>query len=972
MSVKSGINLIFTIISWLGIIFCFLLFPAFVLETTVKSYFELKFHNERQNIFTELSRRNESILPFDDERKYFQKLLQKTFAMAENERNSLNYLAKAIQRLKKNYPGQLEFIVWNSKGGIVEKLTDEKKYKYVLKKLYRVLRDVKNNILSGNPTSIKDIQSLKASLNIVKQFLGRVFLPDTLRFPYLAEGKAGLILADYGKERPYFWYQIGEKFGILTFIKWDLIKGHHGLLKLSQVVNKNHPDSFCGFAHIGNISKVFPEPPPQFKNDIILGLSRFENFAEQFIEQKNSLISIQMINPKIRIFNISQRNNKDFDAETRKNQILIKIGLLYLLGLAIIIFNFRVRKSFLSMRWKLLFLFLYANAAPLGVLGFISNDYLQHKKISLKDSFNLESARLLRDFDSRFEQQKYDFTQQLNNLVEKVNEKSATQLTDDDEQFLRTGLKKFKVSEIYLFGKNGQTIFTISSSGKDISGTTRYFKTIAEAVLKYMNKIILKADKSDVFSKITSPEHSDYVRNSIRDSRKIWPISIGESVKLGYWNYLGKPEEYQNNYFLLLLWSEEEFQQIYLKNHFKFLEKNSLGTRAFIRSIKTRKLFPELDANSSELRRFMNLIEEKQSICTEEIDSNGEKHLAIGMVGHQLNQMVLCNLFPTREIEKKMKETQNNLLYGCLISILLTTVIGLLVARQFMEPVRNLSVAAVEINKQNYRHRIAEMDKDEFGHLGNVMNRVMAGLGEMQIAKVVQESLFPDEHFSQPPFEVFGKSVVMTTLGGDYFDFFPLDKENFGVIIGDVAGHGVSAALIMAMAKARVKMTTEKQRLNPAELISAVHSIILSLKNKKQRRMMTFQYLVFNRSSGNVSFANAGHCYPLLISPKDNSARFIEHIGLPLGAGKKANYHNQEFHLNEGESLVLFTDGIIEAQGSNNEPLGYPGFIKIAIKSYDKDPKEYYRKIFAAYLDWAGEADDDTTMIVINRKCCHD
>lgn len=953
-------------ISWLGIIFCFLLFPAFVLETSLQSLFELQLNNHRQQVFGQLTKRNELLSSYNDERKYFEKLLRKIFSLAHEQQDSMAYLNKALQRLKQNYPNQLEFIVWNNRGQIVEKLTDEKRYRYVLKKLFKVLKDVRDNILSETPINIKEISSLKENLNIVKQFLGRVFLPETLRFPYQKEGEAALILADYGRERPYFWYHIGNKFGLLVFINWELIKGSFGLNRLCTTLNRRFPDSFCGYTHISDLTRIEPQPPANFHTEILTGLTRFENIAEQAIEQKNSLMSVQLLNSKVRIFNITTKNRELFDLEDRKIKILLKLAVLYAIGLALLYFNFVIRKAFFSIRFKLLLLFLYSNLAPLAVLGFIAYDYLQHQRISFRDEISMESARLLRDFDARFEQQKFDFTMGLNRQIAAINRKGALNLDEKTIAVIKAMVKEFQVSESFLFEDGGGTVFAENAQGKSISSSVGYFKTLADGVLRYMNKIIKKADKSDMLSKITSPEDSDFIRNSIRDSRKIWPISVGNAVRMGYWNFFGQPELYINRYFLLLMWSEEDLQRIYIQQNSNLLAKNPLGLNLYVRSNKSGKLIVAADHNPDEMHRFLRLIQERGAISNNSLKIGENNYIGMGMVGNKLNQMTLCALFPQSRIEKHVTQIAGKLFAGGILSILLTSVLGLLVAHQFMKPVESLATAAKEINRQNYRYRIEGLDQDEFGHLGTVVNRVSEGLAELEIAKVVQESLFPEEILVKDDFAVYGKSVVMTTLGGDYFDYFIIDEENFGVIIGDVAGHGVGAALIMAMAKARVNMTTQEQRLDPAQLTSMVHQIVLSLKSRNLRRMMTFQYLVINSRSGLVKFCNAGHCYPICVS--QNSADYIEHIGSPLGAGRKARYQNKEFYLQPGESLLLYTDGIVEAQNRHGEQLGFAGLQKWARMVFAQDCQNAYHKIFNAYVEWAGEAGDDTTIIVIGRQ----
>ncbi|MEW6708703.1 MAG: hypothetical protein AB1403_02685, partial [Candidatus Riflebacteria bacterium] len=133
---ERGITRLLTrAVSYIGIIFCFVVFPAFVLDTSLTSLFELRLENQRKASYKELSRRNELISFFDDERKYYERLLKKIFVLAHRKKDSIAAISLQIARLKKNYPGQFEFILWDSHGKIIEELTDEKKYRYVLKKL---------------------------------------------------------------------------------------------------------------------------------------------------------------------------------------------------------------------------------------------------------------------------------------------------------------------------------------------------------------------------------------------------------------------------------------------------------------------------------------------------------------------------------------------------------------------------------------------------------------------------------------------------------------------------------------------------------------------------------------------------------------------------------------------------------------------------------------------------------------------
>ena len=208
----------------------------------------------------------------------------------------------------------------------------------------------------------------------------------------------------------------------------------------------------------------------------------------------------------------------------------------------------------------------------------------------------------------------------------------------------------------------------------------------------------------------------------------------------------------------------------------------------------------------------------------------------------------------------------------------------------------------------------------------------------------------------------------MTTLGGDYYDCFKINDDYQGIIIGDVAGHGVPAGLMMAMAKSGVLTATEEMKLDPAVLTTRLHKNFFAIKNKKLKRMMTFQYFVLRPSDGHFCFTNAGHCFPVIVDSVKKTAEFIEYIATPLGIGPKCRCKNQEFTLEKGQTLLLYTDGIVEANNALGEQFGYDRFRLALIENYDPDPEVFYYNLYNnVYKKWSPKPDDDLTLIIVNR-----
>ena len=293
----------------------------------------------------------------------------------------------------------------------------------------------------------------------------------------------------------------------------------------------------------------------------------------------------------------------------------------------------------------------------------------------------------------------------------------------------------------------------------------------------------------------------------------------------------------------------------------------------------------------------------------------------------------------------------------------MTLGVSWLLSAHFFNPIKDLRLGVEAIGKQNFSYRLPVKSADEFGALNQVFNSALGSLEDLSIATTVQENLFPLEALKQNKLLVWGKSVTMTRLGGDYFDYFSLNDKEVGILIGDVAGHGVPAGFLMAMAKASVLLSDEDKK-NPANLLSSIHKVFYHVKSKKIKRMMTCLYFCINTETGEYSLANAGHCYPAFIN-KEGKVTFLEIDGTPLGITKRARYINNEGKLEDNSYLLLYTDGMLEAHNEAGESIGTQRFTELISSSYSDDLETYYNRIFAGYKKWSPLADDDITMVLV-------
>ncbi len=963
-NVKSRVSYFY----FCGLLFCFFLFPVFLINSSLASLLNLRLENHRQSVFSELSRSLQRLVPYNDERKYFHLMFRKMFNLASQSKSYKAYLEQALPVLKKNYPGCFEFVVWDKSGKVIEHLTDEKKYRFVMRKLWEAFNIVKERVQNDSSVKIAGIDEIKSTLNLARHFLGRVFIPETLKIPYSDEDEASVILADYGENRPYFWYQTGEKGGILCFISWEAIKGDQGLRNIVDSINQNSEDIIIGFASLHDLANPYLKEMQSIKSEVIMALARYEQSSEEYIDSKSAQIVVNTLNPHTRIFAARIKKDDIYYPDKIRIKTVLQIAVLFLIFWLIVHLQLNIRKVFFSIRWKLLVLFLFANLVPLLILGTIAYDYLQNKYLAISNDVFLNSARMLRDLDNRYTEQSESFTEGLNNVFKRFNENlSSSDVSESKFKALVASLREFFPSEILIVDRDGSVPVAINDVGKNISNSVSYVKSIANAILKFHNGIITPYDKSNLLSKAESPEESDFIRNSIQNGRRLNSFNVGETEKLSYWDLIGDRENYDNRYFVMLLWDLEKFQGNYLKNHLQKLLNSENSARAFASVKGNRNIYPA-KSDVQDLEWLLKEAARTGNATTGRLKHHEEWYLYTAIPGKNMNKTSFVAIFPEKELKTQINQLRNRIIAGGFFSILLTIVVSLAFARQFLQPVKQLGDAAGAVAQHDFRHRLTIKDEDEFGHLSQVMNRMIEGLGELEIARVVQESLLPEVMPDVSPFSVYGQSHVMTALGGDYFDFVEIDSEHFGVIIGDVSGHGISAALIMAMAKAGVKLAGQTSLLDPAALLMEIHKIIFSIKNKKLRRMMTLQYLIINKVTGVVQYANAGHCYPLLLNVELSNGHYIEQNSLPLGISKRPSYCTRAFTIGEGESLILYTDGIPESQNAQGEMLGYDGMASMVMRSSAIEAKEFYSNIVRNYIDYAGSVNDDMTIIVLKRK----
>lgn len=352
------------------------------------------------------------------------------------------------------------------------------------------------------------------------------------------------------------------------------------------------------------------------------------------------------------------------------------------------------------------------------------------------------------------------------------------------------------------------------------------------------------------------------------------------------------------------------------------------------------------------------------------VDHPEGKFMVMAMPGTLLAPYSLVSLTSTAEVKNRINQLYIALVMGIILIFFVAMATASLLARTFLEPINELARGTLQLQGHGHDTRVMIDSGDEFGELATAFNQMVDDLKEMQLAKVVQESLFPQEKPQIDGFDTAIFNLTATDLGGDYCDVFQVSKEQWLLLIGDVSGHGTPAALCMAMVKAAIFKAC-RDGLQFESLAGYVSAMML--KTLERKKMMTMLFVLLDTEKNTVQMINAGHNWPVILR-KDGLVEEIEILGLPLGVREPKQGRIQVTRtLNPGDTLFCYTDALIECRSPENEVFGHEQLYQELAHLSEKSSQELIDHLKAGWLQFiaGGIREDDLTMLVL-KNCQQD
>jgi sigma-B regulation protein RsbU (phosphoserine phosphatase) len=289
--------------------------------------------------------------------------------------------------------------------------------------------------------------------------------------------------------------------------------------------------------------------------------------------------------------------------------------------------------------------------------------------------------------------------------------------------------------------------------------------------------------------------------------------------------------------------------------------------------------------------------------------------------------------------------------------------------------IKEVSQAANRITLGDFSNLLPVKTRDEVGDLIRSFNKMVEQLQErirlkaaLDLAMEVQQNLLPQKSLKTEGLDIAGRSIYCDETGGDYYDFLEVccrDSNHLGLAVGDVSGHGISAALLMASVRASLRCRVT-QPGSIAEIITDVNRLVVN-DTRESGNFMTLFYAEITPGDRVLRWVRAGHDPALLYDPTSEAIEELRGMGLALGIDEDYNYQESTItNLSRGQILLIGTDGVWETNNESGEMFGKKRLEALILENASSSSEKILHSIIEALKDFSGpvKQKDDVTLTV--------
>ncbi|PKL47398.1 MAG: hypothetical protein CVV42_13140 [Candidatus Riflebacteria bacterium HGW-Riflebacteria-2] len=799
------------------------------------------------------------------------------------------------------------------------------------------------------------------------KLVGRYFSPRNIKHSndacHVVENPKSTGLLYHKKRQAYS----DDKSGVIFFLNLNIEFEHH----LRQRINfYSSTDEPVFFERADGTWQTAPELEAEAATIASLGYTRTNNTAvhKDFLWRRAGFRNFQLY--------FGKRLSLAYYSRL-KAAAIVSGFLLLALAFVIMLRNlYRSEGMRISIRYKLITIFVFAVYLPILGLFMVSFNGLNDRRTVLENEARKGMQDILYKIDADFAGREDEILATFERLYN--DREWQDKITDD---WLHNDLLLRKHARVSLEGEN---FFNhIDMRNIHLEQIHSSARGIANDRIKAINRIIglicLERFMPEQMSKNrVRLRQSDFILKNMMENPVLGFSSFyeqpGRLVEMEfegssfywYWNYYPDAKD-GVTYFSCntrVHFNVEKFLSSVLKKRHN-LGSTGLTLTAYFPS--QQSWTPEAAGNESELVKLVKLTAISKTLETGHINYGGEKFLATCLPGIKLKGAIVSCLFPQSQVDILIDGQRAQIYQGVALILIISVFTGLLLSRNFLQPVGELNLGMKALRQRNTDFRVEINSQDELGELGDTFNQMMVEVKEMLLAGAVQQCLIPEKFPEIEGYDCIIYNKMATDVGGDYADVFSLGNDRYLVVLGDVTGHGVSSSILTAMVKAQVFRFARKNR-SLSEMLKSLSEMIFELLH--YRKLMTFCALIFDARDNSCQFANAGHPFPVWCD-HDGKLKALDKEALPLGVSpKRSNYLTVESSFQPGDLMLLYTDGIAEGAGPDGNAFGFDRVRDIVVNNREHNSEEIKDTLLSEFWQHyqREELDDDLTFVIIRRR----
>ncbi len=358
----------------------------------------------------------------------------------------------------------------------------------------------------------------------------------------------------------------------------------------------------------------------------------------------------------------------------------------------------------------------------------------------------------------------------------------------------------------------------------------------------------------------------------------------------------------------------------------------------------------------------------------------------------------LKNVIGILGVERRMEDLddvrslylRHVLIFSAVFLLIVMSLYGYYLSGKLLSPIQEIASEAMRFARENTRAEIQLADKitdiSEIGQLARVIDVMEENIvsyvdnltrvtrekeqikAELNVATQIQADMLPRKFPPFPEhdeFDIYASMTPAKEVGGDFYDFFLIDDDHMALVIADVSGKGVPAALFMVIAKTLIKNVAQMGNLSSSEILREVNTRLC--ENNEADLFVTVWLGILEISSGKIFASNAGHEYPAIKHVNGNFELFKTKQSPAVATMDGMKFREYDFELEAGDVLYLYTDGVAEATNSHDELFGTDRMLNALNKFENESAQEILTEMKLAVDNFTGDAPqfDDITMLCL-------